>query len=69
MESPGFHWVYSHYNLLLLGLILERATGRRVTRYLQEKLWTPLGMEHDGSRSLASNKSGFEKVKTGINAP
>jgi CubicO group peptidase (beta-lactamase class C family) len=69
VEPPGSHWVYNHYNPLLLGLILERTTGRPVTQYLQEKLWTPLGMEYDGSWSLDSDKSGFEKMETGINAP
>ncbi len=69
VEPPGTHWVYNHYNPILLGLILERATGKPVTQYLQEKLWTPLGMEYGGSWSLDSGKSGFEKMETGINAP
>ena len=69
VEPPGLRWVYNHYNPLLLGLILERTTGKPVTQYLQEKLWTPLGMEYNGSWSLDSDKSGFEKMETGINAP
>lgn len=68
VESPGKTFVYNNYNPLLLGLILERATGRPVTTYLQEKLWTPLGMEFDGSWSLDSEASGFEKMESGINA-
>jgi CubicO group peptidase (beta-lactamase class C family) len=68
VEPPGTRWVYNHYNPLLLGLILERSTGMPVTQYLQQKLWTPLGMEHDGSWSLDSDRSGFEKMETGINA-
>jgi CubicO group peptidase (beta-lactamase class C family) len=65
---PGMNFVYNNYNPLLLGLILERATGRPVTTYLQEKIWTPLGMEFGGSWSLDSEKSGFEKMESGINA-
>jgi CubicO group peptidase (beta-lactamase class C family) len=68
VEPPGESFVYNNYNPLLLGLILERATGRLVTTYLQEKLWTPLGMEYDGSWSLDSEKSKFEKMESGINA-
>ena len=68
VEPPGSRFVYNHYNPLLLGLILERTTGKPVTEYLQEKLWTPLGMEYGGSWSLDSEKSGFEKMETGINA-
>lgn len=68
VEEPGLTYLYNNYNPLLLGLILERATGRPVTSYLQEKLWTPLGMEYDGSWSLDSEKSSFEKMESGINA-
>jgi CubicO group peptidase (beta-lactamase class C family) len=68
VEAPGKTFVYNNYNPLLLGLILERATGKTVTEFLQEKLWTPLGMEYDGSWSLDSEKSGFEKMESGINA-
>ncbi len=68
VESPGKTFVYNNYNPLLLGLILERATGLPVTTYLQEKIWTPLGMEFDGSWSLDSQASGFEKMESGINA-
>jgi CubicO group peptidase (beta-lactamase class C family) len=49
-------------------MILERATGMPVSRYLQEKLWKPLGMEADGSWSLDSITSGFEKMESGLNA-
>ncbi len=67
VEPPGKTFVYNNYNPLLLGLILERATGKPVTEYLQEKLWTPLGMEYDGSWSQDSEKSGFEKMESGLN--
>jgi CubicO group peptidase (beta-lactamase class C family) len=68
VEAPGNTFVYNNYNPLLLGLILERTTGQPVTTYLQRKLWTPLGMENDGSWSLDSEKSSFEKMESGINA-
>ena len=35
---------------------------------LQEKLWKPMGMEADGSWSLDSTQSGFEKMESGLNA-
>jgi len=68
VEPPGQTFLYNNYNPLLLGLILERATGTSVTAYLQEKVWTLLGMEFAGSWSLDSEKSGFEKMESGINA-
>ena len=68
LEPPGITFLYNNYNPLLLGMILERATGKTVTAYLQEKIWTPLGMEYDGSWSLDSKETGFEKMESGINA-
>ena len=66
--EPGQYFEYNNYNPLLVGLILERATRMHVSRYLQEKLWKPMGMEADGSWSLDSTSSGFEKMESGVNA-
>jgi CubicO group peptidase (beta-lactamase class C family) len=68
IEPAGVNFVYNNYNPLLLGMILERATGRPVTTYLQEKIWTPIGMEFGGSWSLDSEEAGFEKMESGLNA-
>ena len=43
--KPGEYFEYDNYNPLLVGLILERATGMPVARYMEEKLWKPTGME------------------------
>jgi CubicO group peptidase (beta-lactamase class C family) len=66
--EPGESFEYNNYNPLLIGVILERATGMSVSRYLQETLWKPMGMEADGSWSLDSKESGFEKMESGVNA-
>jgi len=63
---PGEEFHYNNYHPLLLGMILERATGTSVTNYLQEKIWKPIGMEYSGSWSLDENR--FEKMESGINA-
>jgi len=68
IAEPGQTWLYNNYHPLLLGLIIERATGKTVTAYLQEKIWEPIGMEFDGSWSMDSEASGFEKMESGINA-
>jgi CubicO group peptidase (beta-lactamase class C family) len=68
VEPPGTRWHYNNYNPLLLGMILERATGVPVAEYLERKLWKPLGAEFDASWSLDSEDSGFEKMESGINA-
>lgn len=66
--EPGAAFLYNNYHPLLLGLILERATGVPVAEYLQERIWKPLGMEYPGSWSLDSRASGFPKLESGINA-
>jgi len=66
-EPSGQTFLYNNFHPLLLGLILERATGQPVSAYLEEKIWRPLGMEAAGSWSLDSVASGFEKMESGIN--
>ena len=68
-SEPGKKFEYVSGNTQLLGLILERSLkGKTVTRYLQDKLWTPLGMEYDASWSIDRNKNGLEKTFCCINA-
>jgi len=46
-ETPGKKWNYQCGNTLLLTDILEKATGKKVYDYAQEKLWIPLGSTND----------------------
>ncbi len=64
--GSAFH--YNNFHPLLEGVIIERASGMPVAEYLQERIWKPLGTEFDASWSLDSQKSGFEKMESGINA-
>jgi CubicO group peptidase (beta-lactamase class C family) len=64
--GEAFH--YNNYYPLLEGLIIEHATGMHVAEYLQEKFWKPMGAEFPASWSLDSERSGFEKMESGINA-
>jgi CubicO group peptidase (beta-lactamase class C family) len=67
-QAPGKSWHYNNYNPLLLGLVLERATGMSVSDYMASRLWQPLGAGSDASWSLDSERSGFEKMESGLNA-
>ncbi len=42
-EPPGRVFAHFNPNSQLLGVIIQRATGRRFADYLAEKLWQPLG--------------------------
>jgi CubicO group peptidase (beta-lactamase class C family) len=48
-------------------MLLERATGMAVSEYLETRLWQPMGAEADGSWSLDSKHSGFERMNVGVN--
>jgi CubicO group peptidase (beta-lactamase class C family) len=65
---PGEEWLYNNYNPLLLGLVLERATGMSVSEYMAANLWRPLGAGRDATWSLDSEHSRFEKMESGVNA-
>lgn len=68
-NEPGKEFEYVSGNTQLLGLALERALkGKTITDYLQEKIWTPLGMEYDAFWSIDDEKSGLEKTFCCLNA-
>ena len=67
--EPGTEFNYVSGNTQLLGLLLERALkNKTITEYFQEKLWTPLEMEYDGSWSIDRKKDGLEKTFCCVNA-
>lgn len=67
-KDPGTSFEYTSGNTQLLGLVLSRSLkGKNVTGYLQEKIWTPLGMEYEGSWSV-DHADGIEKTFCCINA-
>jgi hypothetical protein len=67
-EEPGKFFWYNNFNPILIGMILERATHKSVSQYLEEKIWKPLGMEFPASWSTDSKEHDFEKMESGINA-
>ena len=54
--EPGTEYRYESMTTEILGLVIERATGRRFADYLEEKVWTPLGMEYPAYLSYDSKK-------------
>ncbi len=68
VSPPGVAWQYNDYNPLLLGLVLERATGTSVSDFMATRLWQPLGAEAAATWNLDSERSGFEKLESGLNA-
>lgn len=65
--DPGKSFQYNNYNTSFLGLIIERATGKSVSAYLEEKLWSQI-MEFDALFSIDSKRSGFEYMPSRLMA-
>jgi CubicO group peptidase (beta-lactamase class C family) len=42
---PGTKWAYKTGETNLIGVLVKRATGKPLSRYLSEKIWRPYGME------------------------
>ncbi|HEY8469007.1 MAG TPA: serine hydrolase [Longimicrobiales bacterium] len=56
--SPGDTTIYSDWDLILTGLVIERLTGKPLDAFLQERVWGPLGMRNTGFNPLASAPPG-----------
>ena len=60
--KPGTSFKYLSGNIILLGMLIEKATGKTLSQYLSENFWKPLGMKNDALWQLDSRKSGMEKA-------
>jgi CubicO group peptidase (beta-lactamase class C family) len=60
-DAPGTVHYYKSGDTQLLGLILEKATGKTLSDYAAEKLWQPIGAEHPALWST-DKENGHEKA-------
>ena len=60
-REPGQLFKYQSGNSQLLGFIIEKATGRDLGDYAEEKIWKKIGAEHDAYWSL-DKELGDEKA-------
>jgi CubicO group peptidase (beta-lactamase class C family) len=65
--EPGTVWNYSTGETHVVGALLYAATGRWVSDYLSEKIWSKVGMEADASWWLES-PYGLEVAGSGFSA-
>lgn len=59
VAPPGTTFNYNTEETNLVGALLRAAIGNNLSTYLQAKVWTPFGMEHDANWLLLS-ESGAE---------
>lgn len=60
-EEPGKRFEYRSSDTQILSFVLQAATGVSISDYASEKLWKPLGAEHDAQWSL-DHENGDEKA-------
>jgi len=61
ISPPGKEFNYMSSNTQILAFIIEKATGKKLSDYASEKLWKPIGAEHDAQWSL-DHVDGDEKA-------
>ncbi len=61
INRPGSLYKYKSGDSQLLGLVVEKATGKSLSAYASEKLWQPLGAEHPALWST-DHENGHEKA-------
>lgn len=54
--EPGAEFRYESMTSAIMGVIIERASGKRYADYLSEKVWKPLQMESDALVNIDSRK-------------
>jgi CubicO group peptidase (beta-lactamase class C family) len=52
--EPGTNWNYSHTNYVILGLALEKITGKKMTTLMRDKVLRPLGLTNTTDTGTAA---------------
>lgn len=55
-EKPFTRRRYQSINTEILGEVIVRATGKSLAAYMEEKLWTQIGVQHDAYWTLNNEK-------------
>jgi CubicO group peptidase (beta-lactamase class C family) len=66
-KDPGTFWIYEGGNTVLLSMVLQKATGKNLSQYFEEKIWSCLGMENSAFWNL-DRENGMEKAYSAVYA-
>ncbi len=67
IHQPGEKHEYQSVCTAMLGIAIERATNKQLGKYLEEKLWIPLGMENNATWSYDGERNKNAKAFSGLN--
>lgn len=62
VDEPGKSFRYLSGATQLLGIVISRATQKKLSDYLSKSFWQPMGAEQDALWELDSEKNGMEKA-------
>ena len=66
--QPGENWKYSNSGYVVLGYLIEKISGESYAQFLQENIFTPLGMADSGydlnSSVIQNRASGYTPAST-----
>ena len=62
IDTPGQAFKYASGDTELLGMVIEKATGKTLTEYLSESFWKPMGAVNDALWQVDSDEYGMEKA-------
>ena len=64
--APGSRWEYSNYGFILLGLVIEKASGENYYAYVRDHIYDPAGMTSSGSepenQPVQNRSMGYTKM-------
>jgi CubicO group peptidase (beta-lactamase class C family) len=66
-EEPGTFPEYRSVNTQMLGLIIQKVTGRSLSDEFTDRIWQKVGADHDATWNV-DHKGGFEKAFCCFNA-
>lgn len=61
-KTPGKKFNYSSGNTQFLSIVIERATGKKITKYFSENFWQKMNAQNDALWQLDSYESGNVKA-------
>src|SRR5205809_7186407 len=71
--ETGTKWQYSNTNYVIAGLIVEKASGKPLLQFLQEKIFTPLNMKSvtdiDRAKLFDTDPTGYLRYALGPPRP
>lgn len=62
VEEPGQSFKYLSGNTQLLGMVIEKATGQSLSKYLSDQFWKPMGAENEAFWQIDSEEGNLEKA-------